>query len=163
MTGLYRLTERENVNPSNSQYVAKLYEKMQYPEQRAQINVNFTPEICLAEDAKGKKGSPYTATEKYLRFRYSETFEEYGTYSSTIFLEHILARAPFQAECVQTDNGVTKRRDNTNSQFHMIQGTPQTAGTSSSRLIHRGTTARVSAANAKAMNIFTHTFCFLIS
>ncbi len=54
MTGLYRLTERENVNPSNSQYVAKLYEKMQYPEQRAQINVNFT-EVCLAEDTKGKR------------------------------------------------------------------------------------------------------------
>jgi|GEM_PF-5025298 len=39
-------------------------------------------------------------------FRQIEAFEEYNTYTSTMFLEHMLKFFPFKkVECIQTDNG----------------------------------------------------------
>ena len=40
-----------------------------------------------------------------------EAFEEHSTYSSALFLEHLLKAFPMPIECVQTDNGTefTKR------------------------------------------------------
>ena len=38
-------------------------------------------------------------------FRQIEVFEEHNTYTSTIFLEHMLKFFSFKVECVQTDNG----------------------------------------------------------
>ena len=38
-------------------------------------------------------------------FRQIEAFEEHNTYTSTVFLEHMLKFFPFKVECVQTDNG----------------------------------------------------------
>ena len=48
---------------------------------------------------------------KYFRYRYVEAFEEHSSYSSAIFLEHMLKAFKFPVECVQTDNGAefTKR------------------------------------------------------
>ena len=42
---------------------------------------------------------------------FSTDCEEYSTYSSVIFLEHLIKAFPFPIECVQTDNGAefTKR------------------------------------------------------
>ena len=42
---------------------------------------------------------------------YVEAFEEYSTYSSMIFLVHLVQAFPMPIECVQTDNGTefTKR------------------------------------------------------
>ena len=34
-----------------------------------------------------------------------EAFRELSTYSSAVFLEHMLKAFPFKVECVQTDNG----------------------------------------------------------
>ena len=34
-----------------------------------------------------------------------EAFEEHNTYTSTVFLEHMLKFFSFKVECVQTDNG----------------------------------------------------------
>lgn len=50
VTGLYRLLRRQGelrVNPPNPKYIPKLYEKMQYPGQRVQIDVKFVPEVCI--------------------------------------------------------------------------------------------------------------------
>lgn len=77
--------------------MAKPYEKMQYPEQRVQIDVKFVPEVCIVGESKGKKFYLYTAIDEYSRFRYLEAFEEHSTYSSAVFLEHMLARFPFKA------------------------------------------------------------------
>ena len=84
---------------------------MQYPGQRVQIDVKFVPDACIVGDAKGKKFYQYTAIDEYSRFRYLEAFEEHSTYSSAVFLEHMLKAFPFKVECVQTDNGLefTKR------------------------------------------------------
>ena len=44
-----------------------------------------------------------------------EAFEEHSTYSSAIFLEHLIKKFPFKIQCVQTDNGseFTKSLGNT--------------------------------------------------
>lgn len=114
ITGLYRLLKRQGLSPvklPNPKYRPKPYEQMTYPGQRVQIDVKFVPASCLANEAKGKKFYQYTAIDEYSRWRYVEAFEEHSTYSSAVFLEHLLKRFPMQIECVQTDNGseFTKR------------------------------------------------------
>lgn len=95
----------------NPKYVAKPYEQMLYPGQRIQIDVKFVPSACLVGDAEGKKFYQYTAIDEYSRWRYVEAFEEHSTYSSSVFVEHLIRRFPMPIECVQTDNGTefTKR------------------------------------------------------
>ena len=84
---------------------------MTYPGQRIQIDVKFVPSACLVGEAKGKKFYQYTAIDEYSRFRYLEAFEENSTYSSAVFLKHVLKAFKFPVKCVQTDNGMefTKR------------------------------------------------------
>lgn len=118
ITGLYRFMRKKGqlaVKPKNPKYIPKPYEQMQYPGQRVQIDVKFVPESCIVGQAKGQKFYQYTAIDEYSRFRYLEAFEEHSSYSSAIFLEHMLKRFPFKVECVQTDNGMefTKRLSNT--------------------------------------------------
>ncbi len=114
ITGLYRVLRRTGemaVKPPNPKYISKPYEQMTYPGQRVQIDVKFVPAVCIVGDAKGKKFYQYTAIDEYSRFRYLEAFEEHSTYSSALFLEHLIKAFPFPIECVQTDNGTefTKR------------------------------------------------------
>ncbi len=91
----------------------KPYENMQYPGQRVQIDVKYVPDACIVGDAKseGRKFYQYTAINEYSRFCYLEAFEEHSSYSSAVFLEHMLKAFKFKIECVQTDNGqeFTKR------------------------------------------------------
>ena len=114
VTGLYRVLRRQGqlaVKPPNPKYIPKPYEKMLYPGQRVQIDVKVVPAACIVGDAKGKKFYQYTAIDEYSRFRYLEAFEEHSSYSSAIFLEHLIKAFKFPIECVQTDNGMefTKR------------------------------------------------------
>ena len=114
ITGLYRVLRKQGqmaVKPPNPKYIPKPYEQMLYPGQRVQIDVKFVPETCIVGNAKGKKFYQYTAIDEYSRFRYVEAFEEHNTYSSAIFLEHMLKTFKFPVHCVQTDNGMefTKR------------------------------------------------------
>ena len=53
----------------------------------------------------------YTALDEYSRWRFVEAFEEHSSYSSALFLEHLIKAFPCPIECVQTDNGqeFTKR------------------------------------------------------
>ncbi|MCR5540627.1 MAG: DDE-type integrase/transposase/recombinase [Ruminococcus sp.] len=101
------------IKPSNPKYIPKPYEKMLYPGQRVQIDVKFVPDACILGNAKaeGKKFYQYTAIDEYSRFRYHEAFEEHSSYSSAVFLEHMLKAFKFRVECVQNDNGAefTKR------------------------------------------------------
>lgn len=116
ITGLWRMLNKLELTPTklpNPKYIPKPYEKMQYPGQRVQIDVKFVTQVCIVGDAKeqGKKFYQYTAIDEYSRFRYLEAFEEHSTYSSALFLEHLLNAFPFPIKCVQTDNGpeFTKR------------------------------------------------------
>lgn len=97
ISGLYKLLRRIDGKPVkllNPKYVAKPYEKMQYPGQRVQIDVKYVPSVCLVGDAAGEKYYQYTFIDEYSRFRYLEAFKEYSTYSSTQFLKHVAERFP---------------------------------------------------------------------
>lgn len=114
ITGLYRVLRKQGqmaVKPPNPKYIPKPYEQMLYPGQRVQIDVKFVPSVCLVGDAKDKKFYQYTAIDEYSRFRYLEAFEEHSSYSSAVFLEHVLRAFKFPVKCIQTDNGqeFTKR------------------------------------------------------
>ena len=114
VTGLYRVMRRQGhivVKPPNPKYIPKPYEQMQYPGQRVQVDVKFVPSACLVGEAEGKHYYQYTGIDEYSRFRYVEAFEEHSTYSSAVFIEHMLKAFKFRVECVQTDNGMefTKR------------------------------------------------------
>lgn len=114
ITGLYRVLRKLGkmaVKPKNPKYIPKPYEKMLFPGQRVQIDVKFVPHSCIVGEAEGKKFYQYTAIDEYSRFRYLEAFEEHSSYSSAVFLEHLLKAFKFPIQCVQTDNGMefTKR------------------------------------------------------
>ena len=119
VTSLWRMLKKLDlapIKPPNPKYIPKTYEKMYYPGQRVQIDVKFVPDVCIVGEAKaeGKKFYQYTAIDEYSRFRYLEAFEEHSSYSSAVFLEHMLQAFKFPVECVQTDNGMefTKRLGN---------------------------------------------------
>lgn len=108
ITGLYRVLRRQDrmaVKPPNPKYIPKPYEKMLYPGQRVQIDVKVVPAACIVGDAQGEKFYQYTAIDEYSRFRYLEAFKEQSSYSSAVFVEHLLKKFPFKIECIQTDNG----------------------------------------------------------
>lgn len=110
ISGLWKILKKLDLEPikvPNPKYVAKPYEQMSYPGQRVQVDVKVVPKICIVGDAKieNKKFYQYTAIDEYSRYRYIEAFEEHNTYTSTVFLEHMLKFFPFKVECVQTDNG----------------------------------------------------------
>ncbi len=114
ITGLYRVLRRQGqmaVKLPNPKYIPKPYEKMNFPGERVQIDVKFVPAACLVGDASGKKFYQYTAIDEFSRWRYLEAFEEHSTYSSALFVEHLIKAAPFKILCIQTDNGAefTKR------------------------------------------------------
>ena len=108
ITGLYRVLRRQGqmaVKPPNPKYIPKPYEKMLYPGQRVQIDVKVVPSACIVGESQGEKFYQYTAIDEYSRFRYLEAFKEQSSYSSAVFVEHLLKRFPFKIECIQTDNG----------------------------------------------------------
>lgn len=108
ITGLYRVLRRQGqmaVKPPNPKYIPKPYEKMLYPGQRVQIDVKVVPSACIFGESQGEKFYQYTAIDEYSRFCYLEAFKEQSSYSSAVFVEHLLKRFPFKIECIQTDNG----------------------------------------------------------
>ena len=99
------------VKPPNPKYVPKPYKQMGHSGQHIQIDVKFVSSVCLMCDDKGQRFYQYTAIDEYSRWHFVEAFEEYSSYSSMIFLEHLFKAFPYPVECVQTDNGqkFTKR------------------------------------------------------
>lgn len=108
ISGLYRFLRKRNamaIKLPNPKYVPKPYEQMQYPGQRCQIDVKFVPQVCIVGQEEPTRWYQYTFLDEFSRFRYIEAFQEQSTYSSTIFLRHVVKKFPFLIECVQTDNG----------------------------------------------------------
>jgi transposase InsO family protein len=109
IVSLYRVMRRiglQSMPTPKPQNAPKPYEKMLYPGQRVQIDVKFVPLSCLVGDAEGHRFYQYTAIDEYSRLRYIEAFEEHNTYSSAIFLAHLVKYFKFPIECIQTDNGI---------------------------------------------------------
>lgn len=109
ITGLYRFLTRQGimaVHPPNPKYIPKPYEQMDHPGQRIQVDVKFVPSACLVNSRViGKHFFQYTAIDEYSRWRFVEAFEEHNTYSSAMFVEHLVKAFPAPIECIQTDNG----------------------------------------------------------
>lgn len=108
ISGLYRFLRRRGaiaVKLPNPKYIPKPYEQMQYPGRRVQIDVKFVPKACIVNQQESTQWFQYTFLDEYSCFRYIEAFQEHNTYSSTIFLRHVVKKFPYRIECVQTDNG----------------------------------------------------------
>ena len=108
ISGLYRFLRKRGqmaVKLPNPKYIPKPYEQMAYPGQCGQIDVKFVPAACLVGDAAGQKFYQYTFIDEYSRFHYLEAFEEHSTYSSSVFLRHVVQKFPYAIECIQTGNG----------------------------------------------------------
>lgn len=108
ISGLYRFLRKRNamaVKLPNPKYIPKPYEQMNHPGQRVQIDVKFVPQVCIVGQQEPKQWFQYTFLDEYSRFRYIEAFQEHNTYSSTVFLRHVVRKFPYLIECVQTDNG----------------------------------------------------------
>ena len=74
--------------------------------QRVQVHVKFVPSACLVNSSViGKHFFQYTAIDEYSRWRFVEAFEEHSTYSSALFVEHLVKAFPCTIECIQTDKG----------------------------------------------------------
>lgn len=126
ITGLYRVLRRQGqmtVKLPNPKYIPKPYEQMHFPGERVQIDVKFVPEVCIVGDAKGEKFYQYTAIDEFSRWRYLEAFQEHSSYSSAVFLEHLVKAAPFKIQCVQTDNGAefTKKFVSDKARPHLFE------------------------------------------
>ena len=108
ISGLYRFLRKHGamaVKLPNPKYVPKPYEQMKYPGQRVQIDVKFVPQVCIVGQSEPTQWFQYTFLDEFSRFRYLEAFQEHNTYSSTLFLRHVVQKFPYAIECVQTDNG----------------------------------------------------------
>ncbi len=108
VSGLYRVLTRSGqmaVKLPNPKYIPKPYEQMRYPGQRVQIDVKFVPQVCIVGQDPATKWYQYTFLDEYSRFRYLEAFQEHNSYSSAVFLRHVVEKFPYAIECVQTDNG----------------------------------------------------------
>lgn len=126
ITGLYRVLRRQGqmaVKLPNPKYIPKPYEKMHFPGERVQVDVKFVPESCIVGDAAGQKFYQYTAIDEFSRWRYLEAFQEHSSYSSAVFLEHLVKAAPFQIHCIQTDNGTefTKKFVSDTARPHLFE------------------------------------------
>ena len=106
---LWRVMRREGMaekEKPKKKYRPKLYEQMQYPGQRIQIDVKVVPRYCIADPQL--KLYQYTAIDEYSRYRILGAYPEQSTYSSADFLKKVVkafARKSVKVECVQTDNG----------------------------------------------------------
>ena len=71
-------------------------------------DMHFCPSLIRYAEKYGVTNAAikYKTNRQYIyRWRFVEAFEEHSTYSSAMFLEHLLKAFPFPVECVQTDNG----------------------------------------------------------
>ena len=132
ISGLYRFLKKQGmmaVKPPNPKYIPKPYETMDYPGQRIQVDVKFVPSACLKNSKViGKQFFQYTAIDEFSRWRFVEAFEEHNTYSSAMFVEHLVKAFPCRIECIQTDNGseftnrfTSQRNKPTMFQLHLEQ------------------------------------------
>jgi hypothetical protein len=85
----------------------KPYAKAIYPGQKVQIDVKYVPRESVARNDQTRVRSYYqfTAVDEYSRWTYRQMFDDKSSYSAKLFLDELLAYAPFDIHMVQTDNG----------------------------------------------------------
>lgn len=102
--GCFKRTAAKEVSGKNKPIHRKNkpYERAAYPGQKVQVDVKYVPVECAAD---GRQYYVYCAKDECTRWTYREMFDEHSTYSSQIFLEHLVLHAPFPIREIQTDNG----------------------------------------------------------
>jgi transposase InsO family protein len=80
----------------------KRYEK-QRPGHQLQVDVKFIEP--LGQKGKRKRYYQYTAIDDCTRIRVLRAYERNDQKTAIQFIDHVLAKLPFQIERVQTDNG----------------------------------------------------------
>ena len=112
--GLGKVLKRLNIklegqkDKSIVKYTPKPYEQMTYPGEKVQIDVKVVPKQCLKNVSDNLRLYQYTALDEFSRMRYLEGFMEQSTYSSTVFLDHVVhffRHHGININEVQTDNG----------------------------------------------------------
>ncbi|WP_423793899.1 DDE-type integrase/transposase/recombinase [Microbacterium yannicii] len=98
--GLGRLPTSQRYKRTQTRW--KRYEK-QRPGHQLQVDVKFIEP--LGQTAKRKRYYQYTAIDEYTRIRGLRAYERNNQKTAIQFLDHVLAKLPFQIERVQTDNG----------------------------------------------------------
>lgn len=110
ISGLYKCLKRMGIRRNtlpNPKYIPQVYQPATFPGEKVPVDVKVVPKCCIVGQAKelGQKMYQYTAIDEYSRFRYVEAFPEQRTYSSMIFLKHLIKRFRFSIHKIQTDNG----------------------------------------------------------
>lgn len=155
------------VHPPNPKYVPKPYEQMDYPGQRIQVDVKFILSVCLKNSKViGKQFFQYTAIDEYSRWRFVEAFAEHSTYSSAMFIEHLVKAFPLPIKCIPTDNGTefTNRLPLTATNQHYFRSTWSSMGFAirSYVLLHHGITEKLKEAIERIMNVFMQHILFIL-
>lgn len=111
LNSLYRVMRREGLiagkRAAEKKTQPKVYEAMQYPGQRVQIDVKVVPQYCI-QDKKWKRYYQYTAIDEFSRLRYLEAYQQANTYSSANFVRELVRffkKHKITIETIQTDNG----------------------------------------------------------
>jgi transposase InsO family protein len=106
-SGVWRILKRLEMNrlPASQRYQRhdrrwKRYEK-QLPGHRIQVDVKFIEPIGAAR----KKYYQYTAIDDCTRIRILRIYDRNNQKTAIQFVDYVLSKLPFQAECIQTDNG----------------------------------------------------------
>lgn len=80
----------------------KPYQRAEYPGQKVQVDVKFTPRECMVS---GEEYYQFTAVDECTRWTYREMYAEHSTHSAEQFLLNLIKRCPFAIREIQTDNG----------------------------------------------------------
>ena len=106
-SGVWRILKRLELNrlPASQRYKRqerrwRRYEKP-LPGHRIQVDVKF---ISPIGDSR-RKYYQYTAIDDCTRLRVLRIYERNDQKTAIQFIDYVLSKLPFQAECVQTDNG----------------------------------------------------------
>jgi transposase InsO family protein len=106
-SGVWRILKRLELNhlPASQRYKRqerrwRRYEKPM-PGHRIQVDVKFIEPI----GPKRRKFYQYTAIDDCTRLRVLRIYDRNNQKTAIQFLDYVLSKLPFQAECVQTDNG----------------------------------------------------------
>lgn len=102
---LRRLGVYPAVKPKRKRRLPGMYERMECPGQRVQVDVKFVPKECLVGALAGQKLYQFSAIDEYSRMEFKLIYQEHSGYSAVDFLKRMLRFYPFPITCIQTDNG----------------------------------------------------------
>ncbi|WP_158865431.1 IS481 family transposase [Leifsonia sp. AG29] len=108
-SGVWRILKKVGLNrlPASQRYKRREIRWKRYEKQRLghalQVDVKFIEP--LGQTGKKKRYYQYTAIDDCTRLRVLKAYPAHDQKTAIRFIDHVLAKLPFQVEKVQTDNG----------------------------------------------------------